>query len=111
MGAPPSLIRSRALADTCARFQLSDPFRALHPDLGDFTFRLKNRSRPDFFLTSDSLIELISSYSISPEIANSLFDHYYVTLKFNSKKFNPTQTINHTILNHPRFPVLSPTVT
>ena len=32
MLAPPSLIRSRALADLCELHQLSDPFRALHPD-------------------------------------------------------------------------------
>ena len=107
MGSPPSLIRSRALADLCERFQLSDPFRALHPDLLDFSFRPKNgrnnRSRLDFFLTSDSLIEHISTCTISPEIANSLFDHHYISLKFNSKKFNTTQSINHSILSHPRF--------
>ena len=55
MAAPPSLLRSRALADVCNTHHLSDPFRALHPDMRDFSYRptnqRANRSRLDFFLS------------------------------------------------------------
>ena len=97
MAAPPSLIRSRALADICDQHNLSDPYRALHPDRRDFTFRpsnrRNNRSRLDFFIISDTLINMISICDISPEILCSLFDHHYVTLAFNSKKFKLTKKL------------------
>ena len=115
MQSPPSLIRSRALADVCEFFQLSDPFRALHPDRLDFTYRprngLPNRSRIDFFLISDSLIQHLSNCEIAPEISTELFDHHRVLLSFCNNQIKLRQSINHTILTHPRFPeVLSAAV-
>ena len=60
MAAPPSIIRSRALAEIAKTHHLSDPYRALHPDTLDFTFRPKsgrhNRSHLDFFLISETLL-------------------------------------------------------
>ena len=107
MQSPPSLIRSRALADLCNFFQLSDPFRALHPDRLDFTYRpkngLPNRSRLDFFIISDSMIQFISKCEISVEIPTELFDHHNVSLLFNNKNFKVRQSISNTILTHPRF--------
>ena len=54
MLSPPSVIRSRALAEIYELHNLSDPFRSLHPERRDFSFRPKNgqpnRSRLDFFL-------------------------------------------------------------
>ena len=95
MAAPPSLIRSRALADVCNTHHLSDPFRALQSDSRDFSYRptnqRANRSRLDFFIISDNLINMVSSCDISTEISNSLFDHHYVTLSFLSKKFKKKQ--------------------
>ena len=77
MISPPSLGRSRLLADICDRHNLSDPYRALHPDRRDFTFRPANprlnRSRLDFFLISDSLLNMVSSCDISTEIACVFF--------------------------------------
>ena len=65
MASPRSLIRSRALADISNLYNLSDPFRALHPDGLDFSYRprngLPNRSRIGFFLISDSLLEHVST--------------------------------------------------
>ena len=107
MASPPSLIRSRALADVCEMYNLSDPFRALHPDRRDFSYRPRNgqpnRSRIDFFLISDSLLEFVSKCEISTEIHTELFDHHCIQLHFNCKNFNPRQSINNTILSHPRF--------
>ena len=108
MTAPPSLARSRNLADLAERLHLSDPFRALHPDKLDFTFRPRsgqlNRSRLDFFLISENLLRFVSTCEISTEISNDLFDHHYVTLNFNAKKFKNKQSINPCILSNPMFP-------
>ena len=107
MNSPPSLIRSRALADVCELYLLSDPFRALHPDRRDFSYRPKNgqnnRSRLDFFIVSDSLLFFVSKCEISVEIATELFDHHSVSLSFNNKNFKPRLSINNVILKHPRF--------
>ena len=106
MLSPPSSIRSRALAEVYELHNLSDPFRSLYPERRDFTFRPKNgqpyRSRLDFFLISNSLLEFVSKCEISPEISTELFDHHFVSLLFNSKKYNTNQSINNTILNHSR---------
>ena len=106
MAAPPSLIRSRSLAEICTTHHLSDPFRALHPDRRDYSYRPSNqranRSRLDFFIVSDNLINMVSSCDISTEISNSLFDHHYVTLAFLSKNFKKKQSINPSVLIHPR---------
>ena len=108
MASPPSLIRSRSLAEISDLYNLSDPFRALHPDRLDFSYRprneLPNRSRIDFFLISDSLLEYVSNCDISAEIPTELFDHHRITLNFNTKNFKPKQNINNSILSHPRFP-------
>ena len=86
MASPPSLIRSRALADISNLYNLSDPFRALHPDRLDFSYRprngLPNRSRIDFFLISDSLLEHVSTCEIATEISTELFDHHCINLSF-----------------------------
>ena len=42
MLSPPSVIRSRALAEIYELHNLSDPYRSLHPDRRDFTFRPRN---------------------------------------------------------------------
>jgi exonuclease III len=38
MLAPPSIIRSRLLAEICETYSLSDPYRCLHPHTRDFTY-------------------------------------------------------------------------
>ena len=107
MASPPSLIRSRALADISNLYNLSDPFRALHPDRLDFSYRprngLPNRSRIDFFLISDSLLEHVSTCEITTEISTELFDHHCINLSFKNKPIRTRQTINNSILSHPRF--------
>ena len=45
---------------------------------------------------------MVSSCDISTEISISLFDHHYVTLSFLSKKFQKKQSINPSVLIHPR---------
>jgi len=107
MAAPPSVIRSRLLADLCGDHGLSDPFRILYPDKKDYTFtprtRRINRSRLDFFIISDSIMETISDCNISAEISTELFDHKYVNLTFGKKQNVSKSQINPAIFTHPRF--------
>jgi exonuclease III len=106
MAAPPSIFRSENIAAMCDDHGLSDPFRVLHPDTRDFSFiprtRRVNRSRLDFFLISDCLLNNLDSCSISPAPNTELFDHKSVYLKFNKEKIRPLKSINISILTHPR---------
>ena len=106
MAAPPSIIRSRAVAGLCETFNLTDPYRALHPDQREFTFRPHtrrgNRSRLDFFLVSDNLLRYLSDCSINPALSTELFDHKAVKMSLNKPNFRTTASINLTTLNHPR---------
>ena len=107
MVGPPSITRSRGLADCCENFLLTDPFRALHPDRRDFTYyprtRRANRSRIDFFIISDTLLPAVSLCEISPFISTELFNHKSVSLTLNKPNFKPNQSISLSILSHPRF--------
>ncbi len=64
MTTPPSLTRSLWINQICRNHYLSDPFRALHPSLQDFTLaphgERRNRSRIDFFLIGDELLQILS---------------------------------------------------
>ena len=90
MASPPSLFRSRALLDICEMRSLSDPFRDLHPDRLDFTYRPNsrrpNRSRLDFFIISDNLLNHISSCDISTETCKFPFWPSFCQLKVQHKK-------------------------
>ncbi len=103
---PPSTNRSAWLREVCARRGLSDPFRALHPNLRDYTFvpsgGRNNRSRLDFFLIYDELIPRIRSCSIKETQQIKLLDHKPVLLDFTRNKYKSRPFINHTILSNPR---------
>jgi exonuclease III len=77
MANPPSALRSAGISELCESFNLTDPFRVLHPSLRDFTFKPRtgrfNRSRLDFFLISDNLLESLSSCDINNALATELF--------------------------------------
>ena len=97
------------IKDICKNFNLLDPYRGFFPNRKDYTFGSKNlikknRSRIDFFIISDSLLQFLSKCEISTEIQTELFDHHRVTMCFGSKNFKLRQSINPAILSHPRFP-------
>ena len=103
---PPSIYRSEGISDLCTSFNLSDPFRILYPDTRDFTFRPRtgrlNRSRLDFFLISNNLIDCLSTCDIKLALCTELFDHKSVTLHLNKPDFKPNRSINLATLTHPR---------
>jgi exonuclease III len=94
---PPNITHSRRLSEVCEIFDLSDPYRYLYPDMVDFTYipraaGNKNRSRLDFFLVSDTLLDYANECKIADYLQNKLFDHKAVTLYFNNKKGQDTDS-------------------
>jgi exonuclease III len=104
---PPSTIRSGWLNDICISSDLIDLYRAFHPSKRDFTFvphgsKKKNRSRFDFFLISNPILEFVKSCTIADSVLISLFDHKPVFLNFCQEKVSRKLAINCSILFHPR---------
>ncbi len=103
---PPSLVRSGWLREICNNHNLSDPFRALHPNLKDYTFSPPgariNRSRLDFFLIYDELIPMVRTCSILETQQIKLLDHKPVLLNFKKDKYASKPFINKTIMSLPR---------
>jgi exonuclease III len=88
----PNALHSNLLSELCENFSLTDPYRFLYPDKIEFTYvprndALKNKSRLDFFIISDTLLDFVSKCNIEENLQNKLFDHKAVTLSFNEKKF------------------------
>jgi hypothetical protein len=107
MQRPPSALRSANLNNLCINYTLTDPFRALHPDLRDFSYIPRtgrnNRSRLDFFLISDSILYNVTNCHIGKSLTTSLFDHKPVFLTIGDSNVVPTGNIFNSTLNHPLF--------
>ena len=106
MGGPPSNYRSMRIAEICETHSLTDPFRALHPTLREFTFRPRtgraNRSRLDFFLVSDTLCNIINSCSVSPSLSTELFDHKFIKLCINKPEYKQKSSLDNSTMVHTR---------
>jgi exonuclease III len=102
----PSKLRSGWLNDICMEAGLTDPYRAFHPTQRDFTFvpsnQKKNRSRLDFFLISNDILQFAKRCTIADSLSLSLFDHKAVNLSFFQEKVTSKLCINRTILFNPR---------
>jgi hypothetical protein len=102
----PSQIRSSWLQSLCEDFSLLDPYRSFYPTMRDFTFfpstKRKHRSRLDFFLIGQELLNSVRSASIAPWLSTALFDHKSITLSFCREKKKNKINIRRTILHHPR---------
>ena len=70
-----------------ASHKVPDCFRELHPSLKRYTWRRKNplkQARLDFFLVSETFMDLISECNISPSYRT---DHSAIELSFFINKF------------------------
>jgi exonuclease III len=95
--------RSTWLNQLCTNQGLKDPYRHFYPETNEYTYvpftvGATNRSRLDYFLISDSLLEQCVNCRIPHNLSTTLFDHKQVTLCF--KRNNPykKQTIDDAIL-------------
>jgi hypothetical protein len=98
-----SIHRSRWLNQLCIEHHLTDPYRYLYPESQEYTYvpfaaDAINRSRLDFFIMSESLVNRCVNCRIPHSLNSLLFDHKQVTLSF--KRDNPfkKQTINDVVL-------------
>jgi exonuclease III len=87
----PNLTHSKKLKALCERYNLSDPYRFLLPDTREYSYvprniLQKNRSRIDFFIVSDALLDFVTGCNISDSTQNKLFDHRAIFVEFNVKK-------------------------
>ena len=86
MASIPNPKNSELLRKMVVEYELSDPFRVLHPSVHSFTYlpfglTRKNRSRLDFLLISQNILPSLLDCEISSAPAIGLFDHKSVTLK------------------------------
>jgi exonuclease III len=84
----PNLSHSNKINELCEKFELMDPYRTLYPDKKDFTYVPRqvdshNKSRVDFFLISEGLLDIVKDCTILPNLQNKLFDHKAITLTLN----------------------------
>ncbi len=101
----PSITRSRNVLELCERYELTDPFRILHPDVRDFTYNpsgtvRKNRSRIDFFLVSIDLIAKVNSCTIAQGFCNKTFDHKPIFLNFKKRKTRSRPIVHNSTVDH-----------
>jgi exonuclease III len=99
----PSVRRSRWLNQLRIEHHLTDPYRYLYPESQEYTYvpfaaDAIHRSRLDFFIMSESLVEQCVDCRIPHSLNSLLSDHKQVTLCF--KRDNPykKQTINDVVL-------------
>jgi hypothetical protein len=64
----------------CEDLEMADPYRVKFPFRQEFTYKpsdpsKKNRSRLDFFIVTNNLIERINKCYVSPTVQNKMFDH------------------------------------
>jgi exonuclease III len=83
----PNIRHSNYINEFCEALNLMDPYRFLYPNKKEFSYRpfgdkRKNRSRIDFFLISNELLNTKFECSISPALLASCFDHKPIFLSF-----------------------------
>jgi hypothetical protein len=107
MASPPSIFRSSSISNLCTLHKLLDSYRAMWPEGRDFTYIPKtgrnNRSRIDFIIISDSLLEYCTKASISPSLNSTLFDHKSVHVSIGINEGGVNNTIFNSTLQHPCF--------
>jgi exonuclease III len=91
MRAVPSKRRSERIKLISDTFNLTDPFRVFYPNRLEYTYvpaivENNNRSRLDFFLVSEDVMEQCNNCTISQSLNSSLFDHKCVSLQFKKIK-------------------------
>ena len=102
----PSKRKSDKLRLICAELNLCDPYRIFHPTRREYTFipsaiGMLNRSRLDFFVISEGIVNKISNCMIPHSLTSTVFDHKPIFMSTNSKKFPNKQQINDVILDDP----------
>ncbi len=99
----PSVRRSGWLNELMITCNLIDPYRHFFPDTPEFTYvpcaaNATNRSRLDYFLISECLIEQCVNCRIPHNLSSLLFDHKPVFLYFSWSNPYKREVVNDVIL-------------
>ncbi len=109
---PPNLRHSKLLKNLCDDLLLTDPYKCKYHNRLEYTYipsavNKKNRSRLDFFIVSQSILEEIKHCNIKPTTQNKLFDHKAVSLDMRRKdKIISVPTVARFILKDPELEIL-----
>ncbi len=107
MRQPPNIRYSNLFKKMCEDLEMTDPYRVKFPFRQEFTYQpsdpsKKNRSRLDFFIVSNNLIEKINKCYISPTVQNKMFDHRAIHICLKPKpKLIRVPTISRDLLKDP----------
>jgi exonuclease III len=101
MARTPNAANGKLLKHMSNLLSLTDPFRALNPNLQAFSYspfgtQRKNRSRLDFFLISTSLVVNIMKCGIFSVQLSTMFDHKPVFMSFkdiSTQQFLPKKNV------------------
>jgi Reverse transcriptase (RNA-dependent DNA polymerase) len=107
MASIPSKYRTGKIKSLAEALKLTDPFRYFKPLVKEFTYIPNareniNRSRIDFFLVTESLIDTIHTCEIEPAPRTTSFDHKSVCIML-GKKNKPVNrdNIKNQLINDP----------
>jgi exonuclease III len=107
MSALPNPSNSKKIKDMCEVLKLIDPYRILYPNIVKYSYApwgnsRENRSRIDFFLISEKIVQQVEECQIKPSVQSKLFDHKAIVLNFNKKgNIIGRPTISNRILRDP----------
>jgi exonuclease III len=104
----PSRKRSLQIKAIANSLNLTDPYRFFHPEKRDFTFipnilNNRNRSRLDFFLLTENLLQDCKNNIIPHSLSSKLFDHKQISISFKMNSNKNIQKIKDVILTDETF--------
>jgi exonuclease III len=102
----PSKQRSEKILNMARHLSLTDPYRFLYPNKTEFTYvpnaaANKNRSRLDFFLISENIIDYCKNVNIPHNLTSKTFDHKPVEICFRKGQKCKPQKIKDTVVGDP----------
>jgi hypothetical protein len=103
MVALPSIARTEKIREVSEQLNLVEPYRLLNPNKKDYThipFALNNmnRSRLDFFLVSNELMQHVSNCEILHALSSMLLDHKQIFLSLGKCKLTSRPVIKDIVL-------------
>jgi exonuclease III len=108
----PNVRHSILINNLCDNLNLLDPYRSLEPHGRTFTYCPRaagatNRSRIDFFLISDTLLDTVAECTALESLQSSMFDHKAILLKFSGRQqAGVTNNIKYRTISDPDTDIL-----
>jgi hypothetical protein len=117
MGSLPNLRHTEYFNTLCTNLNLVDIYRFLHPTTTDFSYITRaaaasNKSRIDFFVVSELLVEKIKDCNIKDTVQSKMFDHKAVNLIFSGNEARQQKSsFSNKIINDPIVKLLLQAIT